>query len=183
MKSIYYYLSRILTSNVISILVGIFSGLAINLLTNQDSSFYSCSIVSITIVIIFLILLLFLNESFNEQYHIKKMNDRTISDGDLWGLAILDRNYWKHLFFIYLIVILANALFIVSSIKSASVLALDSNQSVEKKLSNSLTSKTDSIYQFDIEIRHQRTEIQKLNDSIIKLIHIQSVERPRRNNK
>lgn len=177
MKSIYYYLSRILTSNVISILVGIFSGLAINLLTNQDSSFYHCSIFSITFVIILLILLLFLNENFNEQYHIKKMNDKTISDCDLWELAILDRNYWKHLFFTYLIFILANTLFIVSSIKSASALALDSNQSTEKKLSNSLTSNTDSIYQFNIEIRHQRIEIQKLNDSITKLIRIQSIKK------
>ncbi|MCX6223082.1 MAG: hypothetical protein NTZ69_19115 [Bacteroidia bacterium] len=171
MKNIYYLLSRIITPNVISILIGIFSGLVINLLTNQDSSYYHCSIGFITIIIVFLIFLLFLFENFNEQYHLKKMNDKSKSDGDLWRLAILDRTYWKYLFFIYFTVIIASTIFTIHSIKMASISVSISNQNKEQKQSNSFTTVTASINQLKIEILQQKSEILQLNDSIAKLMH------------
>lgn len=94
-----YILTRyLLSSSVLSILIGIFAGIAVNLFTNTvNNNFFIVSIILLLVVVLCFVLLIYFYEKFIVNFHQEKTENSKKNEANIQAFINNTKNYTPHI--------------------------------------------------------------------------------------
>ncbi len=177
----YKGLTQFLSSNTISVIVALLSGIAINLYTNENSNWrYAIPIVLLILAVICLVLLWRINENFHDSFASNLNNEKRRltssttepsptpkifpkSDAELWAGAIKNERS-KYLLYLVLAVVLVVISIACIGITNSSIVA-EAKQERET-LQSTMTMISEQVVAIQTKVTTQEAEIKKLSESI-----------------
>ena len=164
---IYSGLTRFLSPTLISVFIGIFSGISVNLFTNQSTNrYYYLAIFSLCVAILFLICLIILNGKYQSQYDSQKSANPTFSNMTNWHRAIYDKPFWKHYFYLFTISSVLYIALALLSITQGNIISGHENHMQEYRIKHEITLLSDSLAALKKSMHHFTNSSRKIENHI-----------------